>query len=529
MVNRESVNLEPRRAPQRHDHRGARCGDRRVAPGFFGRYLAELVNIPYIFKYYRGLLLHAAGKITPAERTYIPEAEFGKVCTRARIYLLIYLAVIGLAIATRSILPLLFIGLPNLYGAWLQIIYGLRQHAGLAEDVLDHRLNTRTIYLNPINRFLYWNMGYHIEHHMFPMVPYHNLAKLHELMKADCPPPYNGLAEAYRGLSPVDPPIEGSQLLCAAHAAATLEAGGDTPGIPDHHLRGQAGCRRLGRGVRPEPAGARRRAAVRARRQHLCGYRTAIGRLYGSAGLCTHGNAQLADGFLQGTCIECPKHNGRFDIRDGSVRRPPPARRAENVRRAGEERQGAAQRHLGPRSTEGSDKPMKLKLIRHLWGLDEPSETAFPRSRPRAMPASNQDYPRPATRRASASCWQRTSSTSSPRFHGRHGGFGPRGVLQQPARPCGDLRSHAGQLSRRPGCGSAAEGQQFYEAVLAIERETPVPVAHETHRGRILYNPSIARPAAPLLRSQAQLRSQPLGVRQRAAADLRRGHYCLGG
>ena len=53
-------------------------------------------------------------------------------------------------------------------------------------------------------------------------------------------------------------------------------------------------------------------------------YRTAIGRLYASAGLCTHGNAQLADGFLQGTCIECPKHNGRFDIRDGSVRRPPP-------------------------------------------------------------------------------------------------------------------------------------------------------------------------------------------------------------
>ena len=53
-------------------------------------------------------------------------------------------------------------------------------------------------------------------------------------------------------------------------------------------------------------------------------YRTQIGQLFASAGGCTHGNAQLADGFLQGTCIECPKHNGRFDIRDGSVRRPPP-------------------------------------------------------------------------------------------------------------------------------------------------------------------------------------------------------------
>ena len=76
------------------------------------------------------------------------------------------------------------------------VVYGVTQHAGLAENVLDHRLNTRTVYMNPINRYLYWNMGYHIEHHMFPMVPYHNLPKLHALMKSDTPPPYNGLIEA---------------------------------------------------------------------------------------------------------------------------------------------------------------------------------------------------------------------------------------------------------------------------------------------------------------------------------------------
>ena len=86
----------------------------------------KLVNLPYLFKFYSSVLRHAAGRITPEERTYIPASEFGKVFWRARIYLLIYLAVIGLAIATRSILPLLFIGLPNLYGAWL--------HGGLRFD-----------------------------------------------------------------------------------------------------------------------------------------------------------------------------------------------------------------------------------------------------------------------------------------------------------------------------------------------------------------------------------------------------------
>ena len=32
---------------------------------------------------------------------------------------------------------------------------------------------------------------------------------------------------------------------------------------------------------------------------------------------CTHGNARLCDGFLMGHEIECPLHQGRFDVRDG--------------------------------------------------------------------------------------------------------------------------------------------------------------------------------------------------------------------
>ena len=41
-------------------------------------------------------------------------------------------------------------------------------------------------------------------------------------------------------------------------------------------------------------------------------------------GLCTHAQTHLADGHLEGGMIECPKHNGRFDVRTGEpVRRPP--------------------------------------------------------------------------------------------------------------------------------------------------------------------------------------------------------------
>ena len=41
-------------------------------------------------------------------------------------------------------------------------------------------------------------------------------------------------------------------------------------------------------------------------------------------GLCTHAQTHLADGHLEGCIIECPKHNGRFDVRTGEpLRRPP--------------------------------------------------------------------------------------------------------------------------------------------------------------------------------------------------------------
>ena len=39
--------------------------------------------------------------------------------------------------------------------------------------------------------------------------------------------------------------------------------------------------------------------------------------LYATDNLCTHGNARLCDGFLEGHEIECPLHQGKFDVRNG--------------------------------------------------------------------------------------------------------------------------------------------------------------------------------------------------------------------
>ena len=152
---------------------------------------------------WKAMMINALGIVTPSEKTYVPEMEWHKVVLVARVWVAIYAATITLAIYTQSWLPILLVGTPRLYGAWHHILTGLMQHGGLADDVLDHRMNSRTVYINPISRFIYWNMNYHVEHHMFPMVPYHALPQLHKLIGHDLPAPDKSMWHAYKQIIPV--------------------------------------------------------------------------------------------------------------------------------------------------------------------------------------------------------------------------------------------------------------------------------------------------------------------------------------
>jgi hypothetical protein len=145
---------------------------------------------------------NATGDITEDGKHFVPEDQRAKVIRAARIYLAIIAAVILACVAAGSILSAMFVVLPRFYGGCLSQLFNLTQHAGLDEDVYDHRLNTRTVILNPAFSFLYINMNYHIEHHMFPMVPFYRLPELHEMIKDQCSQPCHGLWQAYREILP---------------------------------------------------------------------------------------------------------------------------------------------------------------------------------------------------------------------------------------------------------------------------------------------------------------------------------------
>lgn len=151
------------------------------------------------------LIRNAFGHLSEEERVYIPESQWPKAIFWARVHIVLYsvtlLVVVGLWLAGlgwASTIPLLLVGGPRVYGCWHFILTGLIQHGGLAEDVIDHRLNTRSLYMNPVSRWIYWNMNYHVEHHMFPMVPYHALPALHKEIKHDLPAPNTSILDAYR-------------------------------------------------------------------------------------------------------------------------------------------------------------------------------------------------------------------------------------------------------------------------------------------------------------------------------------------
>lgn len=167
----------------------------KVALNFFG--------VLDVWSAMKMMVINAFGHITADEKSFIPEMEWHKVISVARVWLAIYVATIALAIYLNSWLPILLVGTPRIYGAWHHVLTGLMQHGGLADNVLDHRLNSRTVYINPVSRFIYWNMNYHIEHHMFPMVPYHALPKLHAMIRHDLPEPTTSMWACYREMLPV--------------------------------------------------------------------------------------------------------------------------------------------------------------------------------------------------------------------------------------------------------------------------------------------------------------------------------------
>jgi fatty acid desaturase len=166
-------------------------------PASYVKLITDFVRVSHGIQFLGAIFLHSFGVVTKGAKEVVPESEYKKMRDNSRVLLACYVAVFVWTIVAHNWLPIVFLFLPRAYGTWLHELCASTQHTGLKENVLDHRVSSRTVILNPALRFLYWNMNYHIEHHMFPSIPFHALPQLHASVASQMPRPYSGLWETW--------------------------------------------------------------------------------------------------------------------------------------------------------------------------------------------------------------------------------------------------------------------------------------------------------------------------------------------
>jgi fatty acid desaturase len=156
---------------------------------------------------FKGLIRLSQGRLEGEwENALFPASEPQKrarLIAWARILLFGHLGLAVVSIALGLWMIPVLITLAPFYASCLLFLCNNTQHVGLQDNAPDFRLCTRTFILNPVVRFLYWHMNFHIEHHMYAAVPCYNLGKLHDAIKHDLPKSPVGIVGVWREIIPI--------------------------------------------------------------------------------------------------------------------------------------------------------------------------------------------------------------------------------------------------------------------------------------------------------------------------------------
>ena len=116
----------------------------------------------------------------------------------ARFTVLVHAALLVLFIASGNWYLIVLVQLAPFANQWYRVLTHSPQHIGMRPEVADWRQNTRTYISDPVSAFFYWNLQYHVEHHMYAAVPYYNLPKLRKAIGWDLPVASRGLLATWK-------------------------------------------------------------------------------------------------------------------------------------------------------------------------------------------------------------------------------------------------------------------------------------------------------------------------------------------
>ncbi len=160
-------------------------------PMGFGGWLTEVTGFG-LLRFHMQVFWHLAiGIYTDTMKMVTPEGEFPKMTRNARIMLAIY-ALIAIAPFAGIWWPVWFIVIPRILGAPVMLLFTLIQHVELQENSPSILESTRSFKGHWLADFLYMNMNNHVEHHLYPQVPFHALPVLATAIKDQVPEPDPG-------------------------------------------------------------------------------------------------------------------------------------------------------------------------------------------------------------------------------------------------------------------------------------------------------------------------------------------------
>jgi fatty acid desaturase len=156
---------------------------------------ALTVDVPAVYRALKITVENSFGIIRGqwGAQLFPDKAARRKVTWFARVTLLGHLLLAAGFISTGLWPLLLLVTFAPFIADWLNKVLALAQHFGMQPNVDDFRLNSRSVLLHPFLAFLYWQMNYHIEHHMYPAVPFYQLKALRKQLQDDLPPAPHGM------------------------------------------------------------------------------------------------------------------------------------------------------------------------------------------------------------------------------------------------------------------------------------------------------------------------------------------------
>ena len=160
-------------------------------PMTFAGWLAEISGWALTHFHVVTLFRLVSRRYTDVMKAVIPKDEFPRIRRNAWLFLMIYIA-IALAIVTGVDALLWYLVIPMLLGRPVMLLFTLIQHVEMQENSPSILDSTRSFRSNGLAEFLYMNMNNHVEHHLYPQVPFYALPQLNQEICDQLPEPDPG-------------------------------------------------------------------------------------------------------------------------------------------------------------------------------------------------------------------------------------------------------------------------------------------------------------------------------------------------